>query len=400
MPKTILVLAASRYQLPTITSAKRLGYRVITTDNLPENPGHALADVNYLVDTLDKQAILELAGRERIDGIISPCTDVSVPTAAFVAEKLGLLGIPYSSASIICDKIAFSEFLELHNFPHPLAFQIHSEYRPSAAVFHQPWLIKPDRSSGSKGIFAVRTENEFYERLPECMNFSPARRGILQQFILGSQGTCEGVLVSGELALTFVLDRQTVDLPYVVTSGHHLPTCLAPKLQARLFDHLRRLWRLLNVTSGPFDCDFVATQDEVYILEVTARMGGNSISTLINKAANFDLVEYSVKQAVGEPVRLPSSVALRPMALILLGVTEPGLLDYDRDEAEALLRESWVDSISWDVPYGQAVLPFINGRHRVGEAFIYGADRMEVDARVVEFKRRLNLKASSSKCYD
>ena len=53
MPKTILVLAASRYQLPTITSAKRLGYRVITTDNLPENPGHALADVNYLVDTLD-----------------------------------------------------------------------------------------------------------------------------------------------------------------------------------------------------------------------------------------------------------------------------------------------------------------------------------------------------------
>ena len=186
----------------------------------------------------------------------------------------------------------------------------------------------------------------------------------------------------------------------MVTSGHHLPTCLAPKLQARLFDHLRRLWRLLNVTSGPFDCDFVATQDEVYILEVTARMGGNSISTLINKAANFDLVEYSVKQAVGEPVRLPSSVALRPMALILLGVTEPGLLDYDRDEAEALLRESWVDSISWDVPYGQAVLPFINGRHRVGEAFIYGADRMEVDARVVEFKRRLNLKASSSKCYD
>jgi hypothetical protein len=38
MTKTLLVLAASMYQIPAIETAKRLGYRVITTDNVPDNP--------------------------------------------------------------------------------------------------------------------------------------------------------------------------------------------------------------------------------------------------------------------------------------------------------------------------------------------------------------------------
>ncbi|NMQ18946.1 hypothetical protein E4P82_06820 [Candidatus Competibacter phosphatis] len=106
--KTLLVLAASRYQIPIITTAKRLGYRVLTIDNVPDNPGHALADQACFIDTTDIQGVLAVARRERVDGVIAACTDVAVPTAAVVAQALDLPGISPDAARITCDKNLFS----------------------------------------------------------------------------------------------------------------------------------------------------------------------------------------------------------------------------------------------------------------------------------------------------
>src|SRR5512136_2568795 len=102
MTRKLLVLAASQYQIETITSARRLGYYVITLDNRPDNPGHRLADKCFNIDTTDVDAVLEIAQREAIDGIIAPCTDVAVPTAACVAERLHLNGPSLKSAQIAC----------------------------------------------------------------------------------------------------------------------------------------------------------------------------------------------------------------------------------------------------------------------------------------------------------
>lgn len=391
--KTLLVLAASPYQIPTITTAKQLGYRVITTDNVPDNPGHALADKSYGVDTTDKQAVLEIARQEGIDGIIASCTDVAVPTTAYVAEQLGLTGVSFKCTQTVCDKIAFRKFLRSHGFSSPDAYPIGGNYKPDKDSFEHIWIMKPDCSSGSKGVFIVRSLDDFYRYLPVTLSFSPTARGILEKFIGGFQGTCEGILKEGELALTFVLDRQTVNPPYVATCGHHFPSTLPSHLQERLLIILGELWNRLGVTDSPFDCDFVATEDEIYILELSPRMGGNSIATLLKKATGFNLVEYSVKLACGEPLYLPIAISIRPTAVVLLGVESEGVLDYNQAEVEALRQETWVDSLSINFERGTPVYPFINGRHRVGEAFIFGKDRDALDTKASEFKERLQLRS-------
>src|SRR3954464_13348905 len=107
MGKTLLVLAAAQYQMDAIRTAKRLGYRVVTTDNIPGNPGHALADEAYGIDTTDLDAVLEIARAEKIDGVVAPCTDVAVVTAAHLADELDLPGVPVAAARIVTDKLAF-----------------------------------------------------------------------------------------------------------------------------------------------------------------------------------------------------------------------------------------------------------------------------------------------------
>ncbi len=396
MSKKLLVLAASSQQIETITTARRLGYHVLTLDNRPSNPGHALADCSYNIDTTEREAVLEVALREKIDGIIAACTDVAVPTAAYVAQKMNLKGTPFRSAQIVCNKVRFRTFLQSHGFPVPLHFPFSAGFNPDSCLFEgERWILKPDCSSGSKGTFIVDSKSEFLQRASQTLAFSPDGRGIMEKYIDGFQGTCEGFLKGGQLVLACILDRQTAEPPYVTTSGHTVPTGLPSYIQEMLLSELTRVWNTLEVTDGPFDCDFVATKDKVYLLEISPRIGGNSISSLLRTASGFDIVECSILYSLQEDMMLPHRLDLQPSAVVIFGVTNSGNLRYDRAEADKLLREPWVRALNFEIGWDGPVHPFINSRERIGYAIVVDGDRACVDSRVEQLKRRLNLRAEN-----
>src|SRR4051794_30917029 len=88
--KLLHVLGGGLWQMPTIARARSLGYQVLVTDMYRERPAYAIADYHEVVDVSDREGTLAVAGRYRIDGILCDTTDVGVPTAAYVAERLGL----------------------------------------------------------------------------------------------------------------------------------------------------------------------------------------------------------------------------------------------------------------------------------------------------------------------
>ena len=390
--KSLLVLAASRHQVESIQTAKRLGYRVISSDNVPGNPGHALADQAYHVDTADRESILALAQREQIAGVISPCTDVAVPTAAFVAERMGLFGPPVSAAQILCDKAAFRYFLKSNGLPVPRFFILDGpSLLPKAMFENQSWIVKPDCSSGSKGIFIVRSHDALESRLPETLSFSPNGRAVIEEFIEGFQGTCEGILKEGKIAAACFLDRQTVAPPYVATCGHRIPTSLPPHVQHRTIDTLERIWQLLGVTNTVFDCDFVVSAEEVFILEMSPRLGGNCISSLLLKSSGFSFVEYAIRSACNESPAPPQSLNLKPIAVMILGSPRSGHVVYDTEGVRSLEHCDWIDSLVIDVKLGEPVQGFINGRHRIGECFVHGSSYEDVCAKSCEVLARLRI---------
>lgn len=392
--KSLLVLAASHYQLDIIKTAQRLGYRVITTDNEPSNPGHALADKSYHLSTTDREAVLAIARAERIDGIIAACSDVAVPTAAYIAETLRLPGPNARCAATVTNKIAFRRFLRECGLACPESHTVDARAKVDAALFDgSRWIIKPDDSSGSKGVFILSSYAELCERLPQALRFSSTGRALLERFVDGTQGTCEGFLYRGELAVSCVLDRQTAPAPYVTTCGHHVPSRVTPRQQHALLTQLKHLWARLGIENGPFDCDFVMDGEQVYLLELTPRIGGNAITALLRTAIAFDIVEASVKLACGELAQPPRAQALQAAAVVLLGVFEAGRLAYDAAALQALRAETWVESLVLDESAGAPVQAFINGRHRVGEAIVVGGDRDDLDRKVAQLKDRLRLRA-------
>lgn len=394
--RTVLVLAASVYQLDAIRTARRLGYRIVTVDNRPANPGHSLADASYVVDTTDLPGVLGVARREHIAGIISPCTDVAVPTAAFVAEQCGLPGPPLASTRTVCSKSEFRMFLRSHGFACPKSFDIDAEFKPGADIFDRRWIIKPNRSSGSKGVVIVDSEKTLDREIAPSLAFDPDGRGVLEEYVEGFDGTCEGFLVDGQLAFSLLLDRQTAPAPYVATHGHRVPTLLTPADATRVLETIQAVLSVLGITDGPFDCDLIVRPQDVVILEISPRLGGNSITPLVRLATGIDLTELTLRSACGESVELPHSIVVRPSGLVLLGTDRAGRLSYDDAEVERLRRESWVEHVVLDLAAGSSVEPFTDGRKRVGEALISGDSRAQVDERVAEIVRRLNVRAEAS----
>ncbi len=394
MSKALLVLAASIYQVPAIEAAKRLGYRVITTDNVPTNPGHALADASYQVDTTDVEGVLRLAAKEKISGVIAPGTDVAVITASRVAKALGLPGPSPEAAAALTSKLTFRAFLRDAGFACPRVVSVTAAmHLDGSLASNAKWLLKPNCSSGSKGIFIVTSFEEVSSHLAASRSFSLDGECFLEEFVEGSQHTCEGIIEGGKVVLSLLTDRDTASTPYTATTGHRVPSRLPECIQTKALSTIESVMARLGVRSGPFDCDFVATGDRVLLIEITPRLGGNSLSKLFKAALGFDLVAYAVATACGDRYPVLPSTSPKPAAVRILGVEQDGRLTWNEKEAKLLAKQPWVDSLMFDVPCGSRVSPFVNGRNRVGEALITGDNRDELDAHLLEFSRRLALQA-------
>jgi formate-dependent phosphoribosylglycinamide formyltransferase (GAR transformylase) len=89
MMKKLLLLGGLRYLIPIIKSAQKMGYYVITCDYIPDNIAHQYANEYHNISILDKDAVLALAMKLKIDGIMSFAVDPGVTTAAYVSNQMG-----------------------------------------------------------------------------------------------------------------------------------------------------------------------------------------------------------------------------------------------------------------------------------------------------------------------
>lgn len=183
--KKLLLLGGSAQQVVAIDKAKELGYYTVLCDYLPDNPGQYHADKFYQKSTTDKDAILKIAMAEKIDGIIAYASDPAAPTAAYVAEKLGLPTNPYVSVNILCNKDKFRKFLSENGFNSPMARGYADVDRAIGDIsdFRFPVIIKPVDSSGSKGATVLHSSDKIKEAIDFAFSFSRGHRIVIEEFV-------------------------------------------------------------------------------------------------------------------------------------------------------------------------------------------------------------------------
>ncbi len=303
-------------QIPSILKAKELGYYTITCDYLPDNPGHRLADEYHNVSTTDKEAVLELARNLKIDGIVAYASDPAAPTAAYVAERLGLPGNPYESVFLLTQKDMFRYFLAEHGFNTPSAkgYDSYEEAVSEINNFRLPVMVKPVDSSGSKGVVKVTDVSKLKEAVTEALQYSRRKRFIVEEFIVknGYQVSGDGFSVDGRLIFTSYGNElySGKGTREYVALGEFWPSLLTDEQQDKVDAELQRLISALHMGTCAYNIEVILDKDDnVYILELGPRNGGSYIPQLIQYATGVDLVEFTLKAAVGEDC---SQLAMAP----------------------------------------------------------------------------------------
>lgn len=307
----LLLLGGSAQQIVAIETAKNLGYYTVVCDYLPDNPGQHFADKFYLVSTTDKEAILDVAKKEQVDGILAYASDPAAPTAAYVAEKLGLHGNPYDSVEILCNKDKFREFLKNNGFNTPKA-KGYSNIADALAdiknnLFKLPVIVKPVDSSGSKGVSKISNFNEAPDKLSYAIGFSISKKIIVEEFVekLGYQIAGDGLSINGELVFRcFANDHfnPRCKNPFVPISAS-FPYEMPNEIHLKIHNEIQRLLALLKMQTCTYNFDIRIDKDfNVYLMEIAPRDGGNYIPQIIKYATGVDLVECSVLAAMGEEI--------------------------------------------------------------------------------------------------
>ena len=303
--KTILLLGGSAQQVVAIDTAKRLGYRTVLCDYLPDNPGQFHADRFYLTSTTDMEAVLEVAKNEKIDGILAYASDPAAPTAAYVATKLGLPTNPYTSVDILCNKDKFRYFLKNTGFNAPVAngYSNVQDVMRDFGKYSLPIIIKPVDSSGSKGATVLRAWDSLQAALEYAFAFSRSQRIIIEEYIEKKHSYLIGgdiFVVNGRIVLWGLLNcHRDNHVNPLVPVGKSYPLLLDEADRVNVEKTLQNIVDKLAIRFGAMNVELIVSSDgKVWPIDIGPRNGGNMIPDLLGMIFDVDVVEMTVKTAM------------------------------------------------------------------------------------------------------
>ena len=306
MMKKIMVLAAGLLQIDVIEKAKSMGYYVLAVDGNPKAPGFNVADKAICADIVNEETMLKIARDEHVDGVIHPCSEVSMAVMGRINDELGLSGISREQAICATNKHLMRKAFEKGNAPSPksiLAQDAEDAWSRLQSEFDTDAILKPSRNSGSRGIAKVSRnmdKGDFIRAYDEALSESRDHSVLIEQFIEGPEFSIEMIVWQGENHVLTVTDKKTTGAPHFVELGHNQPSCFSATDVETLKAAAVAGVRALGVNNCACHAEAKLMNGKAYLMEVGARLGGDFISTeLTHLSTGIDMVAAAIDVALG-----------------------------------------------------------------------------------------------------
>lgn len=315
--KRLLVLAAGILQVPVIKKAREMGIYVIAADGDANAIGFQYANKAICANIIDEEEMLAIAREEKIDGVIHPCSEVSMHVMGRINDELGLSRITRKQAIRATNKHLMREAFEKGNAPSPKS--ILTESAEDAWMhflkFDGDAILKPSRNSGSRGIAKVEknieTKDSFIKKYNEAFSESRDKSVLIEQFIEGPEFSIEIIVWNGMINVLTVTDKKTTGAPHFVELGHNQPSCFS----SAEVEELKRVAiagvKALGVNNCACHAEAKLQNGKAYLMEIGARLGGDFISTVLTRlSTGIDMVAAAIDCALSiEPDLTPKTIS-------------------------------------------------------------------------------------------
>lgn len=304
MKKKIAIIGASYLQKPLVEKANQMGLETLC---FAWEDGAVCKDFCarfFPVSVLDKEKVCEICATEGVAGVVSIASDIVVPTVAYVAQELGLVGNSMNSAYCSTNKGMMRKALSAGGVRCPL-FWILSDSDDVDELADKvgfPVIVKPSDRSGSRGVTKVMSREALKSAITVAVECSFCKQTVVEPFVQGREVSVEYISWKGRHYFLAVTDKETSGAPFYVELAHHQPT----SFPADICTEIRRQTELgldaLRVEYGASHSEFIITdKGEIYATEIGARMGGDFIGArLVELSTGYDFLKGVVDVALGE----------------------------------------------------------------------------------------------------
>jgi biotin carboxylase len=311
--KTLLIVSGGIEAADAAKRAKEMGHMVVVSDIDPNAPGFAFADSCLIADVYGPEETAAAAERynrkiRKIDGVLCVAADAPI-TAAKVAERLGLPGLPVHVAELACDKLAMKKCFRDAGVAVPWFQEVATpqELQRVAVERGRDLVIKPVDSRGSRGVQRVALVADLAKAFVLAQSYSPTQRVMVEQYLDGPQVSTESLVTGGQCFTPGFSDRNYEFLeryaPFFIENGGDLPSHLPKETQAKVRDLVTRAAQALGVREGTVKGDIVVHRGEPYVIELAARLSGGFFCTReIPLNTGVDFIGAAIRIALGENV--------------------------------------------------------------------------------------------------
>ncbi len=304
--KTALILDAGFASLPLQQAVKTAGFRTLVCSGKAHDAGMQTADITCEQNYADSEAVLKIAQQHKVAALLPGVTDVSYLSGCRVAHSLGLPGFDAPDISdTIFLKDKFRAWALSKGLPVPQAAWTDEQARQLSL----PLLVKPVDAYSGNGITKVTDWAMLDAAIETARNASPGKQYVVENFCEGALYSHSAFIRNGEIVCEFFVDEYCTVYPWQVNSS-----CLSQNLSSDMRDSVSECMQSivsdLRLVDGLLHTQFIASEDQFWLIELTRRCPGDLYSRLIELSTGVNYAGWFVAPFLGKS---SSVVPLRPV---------------------------------------------------------------------------------------
>lgn len=336
-------------------------------------PGAAISYKFYNLSVDQKDEILSICRKINPNGVISITSDFTMPNVNFIARELNLI-----SNSLICDFRSRNKYAMRKSFLESglsvPEFNLVSQLDELGGLtLTYPLIVKPTDRWSSIGVSLISDKTKLNEFVLKALQSSIESKAIIESFISGSEYSAECISFNGQHKVLAFTQKFTSGPPNFFEIGHLQPAIIDESLKFGLINTIFTGLDSLDIKYGASHVEFMITDEgEIILVEIGARMGGDSIGTdLVNLSTGIDFIDLVIDVSLGiNPLNIEAVLDNFSIIKYIINNEDVNQLEIIKNEYKEFIRYiSPVIKIFDD--------NFPNGSNRLGEIVLSGKKEQE-----------------------
>ena len=393
--KRLLILGAGRGQIGLYKAAREMGIITIAgtmADNNP--PCIPLADEVCYMNILNPDEVEEKTTDLRFDGVATCCLDRGLKALGRLCDKYVLPGYGEQTAELCNDKSKMKHHLCENGVNTATYLQIATEtelWNAVKVVGDYPLIIKATDLAGSQGIFKVENAEEALTGFHKAMDATRKDYVLIERFLQGREFGAQAFVSHGEVLFVMPHGDILYQAATAVPVGHYVPYNCSKELQRKIEIEAKKAIKAIGLDNCAVNIDFIEENGNVYVLELTGRIGANCLPELVSIHYGINYYKMVIAVALGLDPKIiwnERREGKAGLSKMIISPEKSGILESLQYVGE--MTPNIYDLTLFARP-GSKVRKFSNSSDCLAQVVVEGEDLNECEERMKEVASRIEM---------